>query len=62
VTRIVSALEEAVGQADVPDGLPPVQASFAWAVAPDDGATGDALLDCADQRLLYRKRLNKTRA
>ena len=62
VARIVSALEEAVGQADVPGGLPPVQASFAWAVAPDDGATGDALLDCADQRLLYRKRLNKTRA
>ncbi len=61
VARIVSALEEAVNAAAVPDGLPPVQASFAWAVAPDDGLTGDALLDRADQRLLYRKRLNNAR-
>jgi Diguanylate cyclase, GGDEF domain len=34
-------------------------ASFAWAVAPADARTGADLLECADQRLLYRKRLNK---
>jgi hypothetical protein len=37
-----------------------VRASFAWAIAPADGATGPDLLDRADQRLLYRKRLNKS--
>jgi hypothetical protein len=37
-----------------------VRASFAWAVAPDDAAFAAELLDRADQRLLYRKRLNKS--
>jgi diguanylate cyclase (GGDEF)-like protein len=60
VARIVAALEQAVATADLPDEVPAVRASFAWAVAPLDAAGGDALLDCADQRLLYRKRLNKT--
>jgi hypothetical protein len=40
-------------------GIPAVRASFAWAVAPADAQSAQALLDCADQRLLYRKRLNK---
>jgi diguanylate cyclase (GGDEF)-like protein len=60
VARIVAALEEAVATAELPDEVPAVGASFAWAVAPIDATTGAALLDCADQRLLYRKRLNKT--
>jgi hypothetical protein len=55
----VTALDEAIGAADFPEGIPPVRASFAWAVAPADAATGADLLECADQRLLYRKRLNK---
>jgi diguanylate cyclase (GGDEF)-like protein len=59
VSRIVTALDEAIGAADFPEGIPPVRASFAWAVAPADAATGADLLECADQRLLYRKRLNK---
>ena len=59
VARIVASLEDAIAGADVPDGLPLVRASFAWAVAPADAQTGPALLDRADQRLLYRKRLNK---
>jgi predicted signal transduction protein with EAL and GGDEF domain len=42
-----------------PVGIPAVRASFAWAVAPADAQSAQALLDCADQRLLYRKRLNK---
>jgi hypothetical protein len=37
-----------------------VHASFASAVAPVDATTSRDLLDVADQRLLYRKRLNKT--
>jgi diguanylate cyclase (GGDEF)-like protein len=59
VARIVASLEEAVGAADVPHGVPPVRASFAWAVAPADAATPADLLECADRRLLDRKRLNK---
>jgi diguanylate cyclase (GGDEF)-like protein len=59
VARIVASLEEALGAADFPEGIRAVRASFAWAVAPADARTGDALLECADQRLLYRKRLNK---
>ncbi len=59
VARIVASLEEAIADADFPEGIPAVRASFAWAVAPDDAGDGPALLDRADQRLLYRKRLNK---
>jgi diguanylate cyclase (GGDEF)-like protein len=60
VARIVAALEQAIGQADLPDEVAAVRASFAWAVAPLDATTPLQLLDVADQRLLYRKRLNKT--
>jgi diguanylate cyclase (GGDEF)-like protein len=60
VARIVTSLEQAIAAADLPVEVPAVRASFAWAVAPFDAATSGALLDCADQRLLYRKRLNKT--
>ena len=59
VARIVASLEEAITGADFPPGIPAVRASFAWAVAPGDAQSGQALLDRADQRLLYRKRLNK---
>jgi diguanylate cyclase (GGDEF)-like protein len=57
VARIVASLEEAIGGAEFPDGIPSVRASFAWAVAPADARSGPDLLECADQRLLYRKRL-----
>ena len=60
VARIVTALEQAVGLAELPAEVPAVRASFAWAVAPIDATTSRDLLGCADQRLLYRKRLNKT--
>jgi len=60
VARIVAALEQAVGAAELPPEVPAVRASFAWAVAPHDATTSRDLLGCADQRLLYRKRLNKT--
>jgi diguanylate cyclase (GGDEF)-like protein len=59
VARIVASLEDAIAGADFPPGIPSVSASFAWAVAPADADSGQALLDRADQRLLYRKRLNK---
>jgi diguanylate cyclase (GGDEF)-like protein len=60
VVRIVAALEDAIRDADLPAEVPSVVASFAWAVAPKDATTVEELVDCADQRLLYRKRLNKT--
>jgi GGDEF domain-containing protein len=60
VARIVAALEEAIAGADLPPQVPTIAASFAWAVAPHDAVAASQLLDCADQRLLYRKRLNKT--
>jgi diguanylate cyclase (GGDEF)-like protein len=60
VARIVASLETAIAGAELPDPIPAVAASFAWAVAPADATTASELLDCADQRLLYRKRLNKT--
>jgi diguanylate cyclase (GGDEF)-like protein len=60
VARIVAALEEAIEHADLPEPIDRVAASFAWAVAPDDAGSAPELLDRADQRLLYRKRLNKT--
>jgi diguanylate cyclase (GGDEF)-like protein len=59
VARIVAALEEAVGAAAVPAGVPAARVSFAWALAPADAATAADLLECADRRLLDRKRLNK---
>jgi diguanylate cyclase (GGDEF)-like protein len=59
VARIVASLEEAIAEAPIPPGLPAVQASFAWAVAPADATTGAELLERADRRLLDRKRLNK---
>ncbi len=60
VARIVASLEEAIAAAPMPEPVAAVGASFAWAVAPTDATTGGRLLECADQRLLYRKRLNKT--
>jgi diguanylate cyclase (GGDEF)-like protein len=60
VSRIVRSLEQAIAEAEMPEPIGAVAASFAWAVAPTDGTTAADLLECADQRLLYRKRLNKT--
>jgi diguanylate cyclase (GGDEF)-like protein len=60
VTRIVTALEDAIADATLPDGIYTVNASFAWAVAPIDAAEAGELLECADQRLLHRKRLLKS--
>jgi diguanylate cyclase (GGDEF)-like protein len=60
VARIVASLETAIADARLPEPIRSVAASFAWAVAPADATTAPELLDCADQRLLYRKRLNKT--
>jgi diguanylate cyclase (GGDEF)-like protein len=60
VARIVASLEEAIATADLPAEVGLVRASFAWAVAPADAASGSDLLACADRRLLDRKRLNKS--
>jgi GGDEF domain-containing protein len=59
--RIVAALAAAVGQAFMPEGIAPVQASFAYALAPDDGSDPATLFGCADARLLSLKRAGGTR-
>jgi diguanylate cyclase (GGDEF)-like protein len=55
--RLAHALDEAIREAEMPDGVGPVHATFAWAVAPLDGSDPEALLVRADERLLERKRL-----
>jgi diguanylate cyclase (GGDEF)-like protein len=56
VERIVEALAAAVADAPSPDGVPPVQATFASAVAPHDAVSPGELFRLADQRMLARKR------
>jgi diguanylate cyclase (GGDEF)-like protein len=59
--RIVAALAEAVEHAFMPEGIAQVQASFACALAPDDGSDPATLFGCADARLLSLKRAGGTR-
>jgi diguanylate cyclase (GGDEF)-like protein len=54
--RLVEALDHAIRDADIPDGVGAVRATFAWAVAPWDGCDAETLLLRADERLLERKR------
>jgi diguanylate cyclase (GGDEF)-like protein len=54
--RLVAALDEAIRDAEIPDGVGAVRATFAWSVAPWDGADAETLLLRADERLLERKR------
>lgn len=56
VARIVAALDDAVDRAEMPEGVEQVQASFAWALGPDDATDPAGLFACADERLLARKR------
>jgi diguanylate cyclase (GGDEF)-like protein len=54
--RLVDALDEAIRDAAIPDGVGPVCATFAWAVAPSYGSDAETLLVRADERLLQRER------
>jgi diguanylate cyclase (GGDEF)-like protein len=56
VSRIVAALDDAVERAELPEGVDQVRASFAWALAPEDGTDPVELFRRADERLLARKR------
>lgn len=58
VARLVGALEAAVAGAEFPPEVS-LGASFASAVAPLDALTAPELLDCADKRLLCRKRVGR---
>jgi len=60
--RLAHALDVAIQEADLPAGVGPVRATFAWAVAPHDGHDADTLLLRADERLLERKRRQRARA
>jgi diguanylate cyclase (GGDEF)-like protein len=54
--RVVAALADAVEHAYMPDGIDQVRASFAYALAPEDGSDPATLFGCADERLLALKR------
>ena len=56
VERIVEALATAIAEAPSPEGVAPVRATFASAVAPHDAGLPGDLFRLADQRLLARKR------
>jgi diguanylate cyclase (GGDEF)-like protein len=56
VERIIAALDEAVENAPMPDGVGAVSATFAWSVAPRDTTDPTELFRLADARLLERKR------
>jgi diguanylate cyclase (GGDEF)-like protein len=56
VIRLVDALDDAIRSADTPGTVGEVRATFAWAIAPDDGTDPDGLVQAADVRLIQRKR------
>jgi diguanylate cyclase (GGDEF)-like protein len=56
--RLVQALAAEIESTSMPEGLD-TGVTFAWAVSPTDASGGDALLSCADQRLLAQKRSAK---
>ena len=56
VRRVVAGLDEVISHAKMPPGVGSVDATFGWAVSPDDGTDSNELFRRADQRLLERKR------
>jgi diguanylate cyclase (GGDEF)-like protein len=56
VTQLVDALDQAIRSADTPPDIGSVRATFAWANAPQDASDPAQLMECADARLLRRKR------
>lgn len=54
--RLAAAVELAIAAAAMPEGVPPVGATIAWATVPDDGRAADQLFRVADRRLMERKR------
>jgi diguanylate cyclase (GGDEF)-like protein len=59
VDRLVGALEAAIVAAEFPPEVSGLSVSFASAVAPLDALTAPELFDCADKRLLSRKRVGR---
>jgi diguanylate cyclase (GGDEF)-like protein len=57
--RIAAALAAALATADLPAGLDTVGATFAWAVTPGDARDATGLMECADARLMARKRAGR---
>jgi diguanylate cyclase (GGDEF)-like protein len=56
VTRLVDALDHAIRSAETPEAVGEVRATFAWAIAPEDGTDPERLIERADARLIQRKR------
>jgi len=59
VTRLVADLGDAIEAAPLPAGLDSVGVTFAWALSPGHSGDPDAVVSCADRRLLARKRADK---
>jgi diguanylate cyclase (GGDEF)-like protein len=59
VTRLVDALDRAIRSADTPPAVGGVRATFAWAIAPQEAADPEALIQHADARLIQHKRTLK---
>ncbi len=59
VRRVVAGLDEVISQARMPSGVGSVEATFGWAVSPNDGRDCQELFRRADQRLLERKRVGR---
>ncbi|HEY1594305.1 MAG TPA: GGDEF domain-containing protein [Thermoleophilaceae bacterium] len=60
VARMVDSLDEIIREADVPNGVDPIRATFGWAVAPEDAMDGAELFRLADLHLIERKRAIKS--
>jgi diguanylate cyclase (GGDEF)-like protein len=59
VVRLVDALDHAIRSAETPEGVGEVAATFAWAIAPEDGTEPEDLIARADAQLMQRKRALK---
>jgi diguanylate cyclase (GGDEF)-like protein len=56
VERVVAGLDRVISHAEMPAGVGRVDATFGWAVSPDDGIESHELFRQADARLMDRKR------
>jgi diguanylate cyclase (GGDEF)-like protein len=56
IERVVAGLDDVISHAQMPAGVGQVQATFGWAVSPDDAIDSNELFRMADQRLIERKR------
>jgi hypothetical protein len=56
VERVVAGLDQVISHAEMPAGVGRVDATFGWAVSPDEALDSNELFRLADARLMERKR------